>query len=129
MENNMHRILAIEDDPLMRRLLRDTFKPAGFDFLSCDTGLGGLRSAEDDKPDLIILDFNLPDIDGLEVCRRLKAGAATRHIPVVILTGEARGVAQRVSALDSGADDYLFKPISPRALTSRVRALLRPANG
>ena len=76
-------------------------------------GAGALAIAIAEKPDLIILDINLPDMNGMDVCRALKAEAKTRHIPVVMLTGEAREVVNRVEGLDIGAEDYLFKPISP----------------
>lgn len=131
----MFRILIIEDDSIMQRAIRDTLKAEGHDILISRDGEAGLVSALADKPDLIVLDVNMPGIDGLETCRRLKADGRTRHIPVIILTGEARDVAQRVEGLDLGAEDYMFKPFSPRVLAERVSSILklsfgqRPSNG
>lgn len=124
----MYRILIVEDDVMMQRVLRDTLKPEGFEVLTCGDGENALTRAPEDKPDLVILDMNLPGISGLDVCRALKANAATRHIPVLMLTGEAKEVSLRVQSLDSGADDYLFKPLGGKALLARVRSILKIAS-
>ena len=124
----MYRILIVEDDVMMQRVLRDTLKPEGFEVLVCGEGETALKLAPRDKPDLVVLDMNLPGMSGLDVCRALKANAATRHIPVLILTGEAKETSLRVESLDSGADDYLFKPLGGKALLARVRSILKIAS-
>lgn len=121
----MYRILIVEDELMLHRILREIFKPEGFDMIFCSKGQEGLEAARADRPDLIILDINLPDINGMEVCQALKSDPRTKHIPVLMLTGEAREVVSRVQGLDLGAEDYLFKPISGRVLLSRVRSILK----
>ena len=121
----MYRILAIEDDVIMQKVLRDTLQSEGYEFLVSPNGQDALKMAVTYKPDLIMLDINLPDISGMEVCRRLKTEPKTRHIPVLILTGEAREVTDRVEGLDLGAEDYLLKPVSPRVLVSRIKSILK----
>jgi len=123
----MYRILAIEDDGIMQSILRDTLKPEGFEFLLGATGQEGLDLARKERPDIILLDINLPDMSGMEVCRSLKSDAATRHIPVMMLTGQAWEVSNRVQGLELGAEDYMLKPISPRVLITRIRAILKAA--
>jgi DNA-binding response OmpR family regulator len=123
----MYRILAIEDDVIMQSILRDTIKPEGFEFLLGSTGQEGLDTARKEKPDMILLDINLPDMSGMEVCRNLKSDAATRHIPVMMLTGQAWEVSNRVQGLELGAEDYMLKPVSPRVLITRIRAILKAA--
>lgn len=120
----MDRLLIVEDDTLMQGVLRETLEGSGYEVLISGDGAAGLAKAKDARPDLILLDVNLPDQTGHEVCRALKADAATKGIPVLMLTGEARAVAQRVEGLDAGADDYLFKPVSPKVLLARVKSLL-----
>ena len=123
----MYKVLMIEDDEAMARIFRDILKPEGFETLHAPTGEEGLRAAAQERPDLILLDVNLPDANGVDICRTLKLDAATRHIPVLMLTGEAREVVQRVAGLDSGAEDYLFKPIGAKVLVARVKAILKLA--
>ncbi|HAH07858.1 MAG TPA: hypothetical protein DCM05_15265 [Elusimicrobia bacterium] len=123
----MYRILAVEDDTIMQKTLRDIIRPEGFEFFLSPTGKEGIDAALKDKPDLILLDIHLPDMNGMDVCRAIKTDARTKHIPVVMLTGQAWEVNQRVQGLECGAEDYLLKPISPRVLVSRIRAILRAA--
>ncbi|MBI5244800.1 MAG: response regulator [Elusimicrobia bacterium] len=111
----------------MQKVLRDTIKPEGFEYLFSPTGQEGIETARKEKPDLVLLDIHLPDMSGMEVCRSLKSDARTRHIPVLMLTGKAWEVSRRVQGLDLGAEDYLLKPISPRVLVSRIRAILKLA--
>ncbi|HBA60651.1 MAG TPA: hypothetical protein DCZ92_07500 [Elusimicrobia bacterium] len=125
----MYRILSVEDDPIMQKLLKDTLLLGGYEFRLSPDGRGALPLALAEKPDLILLDVNLPDMTGIEVCRKLKADPGTSHIPVLMLTGEAREVVTRVEGLDSGAEDYMFKPISPRVLLARISSLLKPQAG
>ncbi|MFA5139267.1 MAG: response regulator transcription factor [Elusimicrobiota bacterium] len=117
----------IEDDPLVQRALRDVMRPEGFEVFLAGDAATGLSMAASDKPDLIVLDVNLPDRNGIEVCGELKSSPTTRHIPVVVMTGEAREVSMKVRGLEAGAEDYLLKPVSPAVLVSRIRALLKTA--
>jgi two-component system response regulator MprA len=117
----MTDILVIEDDDAISDLLRRGLTYEGYKVWVAQDGTSGLRMARDNPPDLVVLDLMLPGLDGLEVCRRLRAADDT---PILVLT--ARGTVQdRISGLDSGADDYMVKPFSIDELLARVRALLR----
>lgn len=118
------RILAIEDDAGVCRLLRHSLAREDFDLQIVHTGEEGLNATSQTPPSLVLLDLGLPDIDGLEVCRRLKSEPETRHLPIVILTGKGEE-ADVVSGLEMGADDYITKPFRPRILNARIRAVLR----
>jgi DNA-binding response OmpR family regulator len=121
----MYRIGLVEDDVLMQKMLSSALKSAEFECVLCPTGASALERLPKERPDLILLDVNLPDIDGHEVCRRLKVDEHSRDTPIIMLTGEARALEQRVRGLELGADDYLFKPISPKVLIARIRAVLQ----
>ncbi len=123
----MYRILSVEDDPMMQKLLQTALVAAGYEFRLSEDGRSALAVALSEKPDLILLDVNLPDMTGIEICRALKAEPKTRHIPVLMLTGEAREIVTRVEGLDVGAEDYMFKPISPRVLIARISSILKQA--
>ncbi|MGI8968411.1 MAG: response regulator transcription factor [Chloroflexota bacterium] len=117
----MTDILVIEDDDAISDLLRRGLTYEGYQVMVAQDGTAGLRMARDLPPDLVVLDLMLPGLDGLEVCRRLRAAD---DVPILVLT--ARGtVSDRISGLDSGADDYMVKPFSVDELLARVRALLR----
>jgi len=114
-------ILVIEDDDAISDLLRRGLTYEGYKVAVAQDGITGLRMARDTPPDLVVLDLMLPGLDGVEVCRRLRAAD---DVPILVLT--ARGtVSDRISGLDSGADDYMVKPFSIDELLARVRALLR----
>ena len=117
-------ILIVEDEEDVLELERYNLDKAGYAIHTAMTGEEGLDKARTIKPDLLLLDLMLPAIDGLEVCRRLKADAATRDIPVVMLTAKGEE-ADIVTGLEMGADDYITKPFSPRILLARVKAVLR----
>ncbi len=115
------RILVIEDESKIADFLRRGLTYEGFQVDVRFDGEAGLKAARDNPPDLVILDVMLPGIDGIEVCRRLRAGGP---VPVLMLTAKD-SVADKVKGLDSGADDYMVKPFSFDELIARVRALLR----
>lgn len=118
------RILTIEDEPDIVTVVEYNLSREGFDVITAADGEAGLRTAARERPDLVLLDLLLPGIDGLEICRQLKLDAATRAIPVIMVTskGEESDV---VLGLGMGADDYVVKPFSPKELVARVRAVLR----
>ncbi|MHB8618178.1 MAG: response regulator transcription factor [Chloroflexota bacterium] len=122
-----HRILIVDDEDSIRDFLRLGLRREGFDVLTSGNGLGGLSSAETQRPDLIILDVMLPLLDGLEVCRRLRSVFRTAGVPILMLTARD-DVDDRVAGLNAGADDYLVKPFALKELVARVRALLRRQN-
>lgn len=117
-------ILVIEDDEALSTLLQYNLEKAGFQLLMARDGEEGLLSAEERKPDLILLDWMLPKISGIEVCRRFRTIPATQNTPIIMLT--ARGEEpDRIRGLDTGADDYVTKPFSMTELVARIRAVLR----
>ena len=117
------RILIIEDDEAILRFLRRGLAYEGYQVDTAVDGHSGLALARDNPPDLVVLDIMLPGIDGLEVCRRLRAGGP---VPILILTAKD-SVNDRVMGLDVGADDYMVKPFNLDELLARIRALLRRA--
>jgi DNA-binding response OmpR family regulator len=117
-------ILAIDDEKDLLELVRYNLDKEGFDVIVTTDGPSGLEVARAHHPDLIILDLMMPGMDGLEVCKRLRADARTARIPLVMLTARATE-ADRVVGLELGADDYIVKPFSPRELVARVKAVLR----
>jgi DNA-binding response OmpR family regulator len=118
-------ILVVDDEPKIVRLARDYLEKNGFRVVSAGDGQSALAMARRTKPDLIILDLMLPNLDGREVCRILRRES---DVPIIMLTALSEEVDQ-VSGLELGADDYITKPFSPRALVARVRALLRRTRG
>lgn len=119
-------IMVVEDEEDILELISYNLQKEGFRINGLDSGEKALAAIKAELPDLIILDLMLPGIDGFEVCRRLKQDAASRHIPLVMLTakGEETDI---VAGLELGADDYLTKPFSPGILLARLRAILRRA--
>ncbi|MBI1387598.1 MAG: response regulator [bacterium] len=118
----MPRILIVEDEPDMRRGLQDNLEFDNYDVVTTSNGIEGLRLAQKEEFDLILLDLMLPGMDGIDVCRKLKEAGSTT--PIIMLT--ARGSeADRVEGLEIGADDYITKPFSLRELMARIRAILR----
>lgn len=114
-------ILVIEDEQKIADFLRRGLTYEGFHVEVCLDGESGLKAARDNPPDLVVLDWMLPGLDGLEVCRRLRAAGT---VPILMLTAKD-SVTDRVKGLDSGADDYVVKPFAFEELIARVRALLR----
>ncbi len=120
------KVLAVDDDLELLRLIAFTLRQSGYLVLEAQDGLQALAIADKERPDLVLLDVNLPRIDGFEVLERLRSAGST--VPVLMLTVRSSEEDQ-VKGLDLGADDYLTKPFSPRTLLARVRALLRRAGG
>jgi DNA-binding response OmpR family regulator len=119
------RILVVEDEVDIADLIKHTFERSGEARVDIVTsGDAAVKAITDSQPDLVILDLNLPSIDGTEVCRLVKARPATASVPIIMLTART-GESDRVSGLDLGADDYVTKPFSLRELAARVRAVLR----
>jgi len=119
------RILIVEDEnDVVDLLVLNLRKADGFLISKAGDGATGLAKARAEKPDFIILDLMLPKIPGLEVCKILKSEAATRHIPILMLTARAEEI-DRVVGLECGADDYVTKPFSPREIILRIKAILR----
>jgi len=117
-------ILVVDDEQAILELVRYNLAKRGYRVLLAETGESALLLGKNDLPDLILLDLMLPGIDGLDVCRQLKANPRTQHIPVLLLT--ARGQEEDIAmGMEMGADDYITKPFSPKVLISRIRAALR----
>jgi two-component system cell cycle response regulator DivK len=117
------RILVIEDTEDNRRILRDLLTNAGFDLIEAVDGEKGVATALDVKPDLILMDIQLPIIDGYEVTRRIKANPATQHIPIIAVTSYAMS-GDEAKARAAGCDGYIAKPFSPRQILATVRSFL-----
>ncbi len=121
----MKRILLVEDDADIAQILkRNLEREAGFAVAVEPDGRSALRAALREPPDVVLLDLNLPGMDGLEVCRRLRETPETCRVPILMLTARVEE-ADRVRGLDLGADDYITKPFSTREVAARVRAVLR----
>lgn len=117
-------ILLVEDEPGIQELLKLNLGQAGHQVVATDDAEGALQYLKNTLPDVILLDWMLPGMSGIDLCRRLRADKRYQPVPIIMLT--ARGEEQdRVAGLDTGADDYITKPFSPRELVSRIRAVLR----
>ena len=119
------KILIVDDDPRLRDLVALALQRAGYAVITATDGQRALMHAAREAPDLIVLDVGLPELDGFEVCRRIRAHS---QVPVLFLTARDDEI-DRVLGLELGADDYVTKPFSPRELVARVRAILKRTNG
>jgi len=119
----MKRILAVDDQPQIVRLIQVNLQKAGFEVLTAFDGEEGLRKVHEEKPDLVILDVIMPKRDGFEVLREIKSNAETRHLPVIMLTVKAQD-ADIFEGLKEGAELYLPKPFHPTELVSLVQRVL-----
>jgi CheY-like chemotaxis protein len=121
--DNRHRILYIEDNFQNRRLVKRLLTKKGYEIIEAEDGLQGIAVAAREKPNLILMDINLPGIDGMEATSRLKSSPDLAHIPIVAVTAQAmRGDRERIMA--SGCDDYLQKPIDNEQLVNTVRKFI-----
>jgi two-component system, OmpR family, phosphate regulon response regulator PhoB len=117
-------VLVIEDERSLVEVLTYNLKKEGFEVVSATDGQDGLRRAQTALPDLVVLDLMLPVIEGLEVCRQLRAGSRTREIPILMLTARSEEV-DEIVGFQMGADDYVTKPFKIKPLIQRIKALLR----
>jgi len=118
------RILAVDDEEDILELVRFNLDREGYQVICASSGNDCLKTAQSERPDLLVLDLMLPDIDGLEITKILKNDPRTKDIPIVMLTAKGEE-ADIVTGLELGADDYMTKPFSPRILVARVKAVLR----
>ena len=123
------RILVVEDDPELASLSMGVLERAGYEVFVAHTGAEGLRISREKLPDLTILDFELPDMDAIEVLDLLREGAARTPSPVLILTGARHGVSDQVRGLEHGATDYLAKGVDRAIFLARIQAALREHQG
>ncbi|MGA8785443.1 MAG: response regulator transcription factor [Polaromonas sp.] len=123
------QLLMIEDDTRLAAMVGEYLRQSGYGFTHAADGASGLAALQASPPDLVILDLMLPDMDGLEVCRRIKgSGSESAHTAVLMLTAKGDPM-DRIVGLEIGADDYLPKPFEPRELLARIRAVLRRGAG
>lgn len=115
------KILIVDDDPQIRDVLAIALERAGYSVIAAHDGQVGLLRALRDAPDLVVLDIGLPELDGLEVCRRIRAKS---QVPILFLTAHD-GEVDRILGLELGADDYVTKPFSPRELVARIKAIMK----
>ena len=125
---NNTKILIVDDDPDIVELIRYNTTNAGYQVFMANDGLAALAVAEEERPDLILLDIMMPKMDGVEVCQRLRADEKFDNTIIAFLTARSEDYSQ-VAALDYGGDDYITKPILPKVLMSRIKALLRRRPG
>ena len=117
-------VLVVEDEPAIQELIAYNLKQAGHQPLRADSAEQALRLVQDALPDLVLLDWMLPGLSGIEFARRLRSDKRTKTIPIIMLTARAEEQ-DKLTGLDMGADDYITKPFSPRELAARVKAVLR----
>ncbi|MEY4203297.1 MAG: hypothetical protein RL013_1000 [Bacteroidota bacterium] len=120
----LKKILIVDDEPDILEFLKYNLKREGYDVVTAPDGKQAITVATAEKPDLIILDIMMPEMDGVEACGRLRSMKEFHHTPIAFLTARDEDFSQ-IAALDSGGDDYITKPIKPRVLISRIQALLR----
>lgn len=123
-QHNQPTVLLVEDEPSQREVLAYNLEAEGFRVVQAENGEDGLVLVDEEAPDIIILDWMMPRVSGIEVCRRLKMRAETRSIPIIMLSARAEEV-DKVRGLETGADDYVIKPYSVLELMARARAQLR----
>jgi two-component system, cell cycle response regulator DivK len=117
------RVLVIEDHEENRRIVGYLLASAGIEMIEAVTGEGGVAAAEKERPDLILMDIQLPGLDGYEATRRIKANPALRHIPIIVVTSYALS-GDDVKAFEAGCDAYVTKPFVPRELLAKIREYL-----
>ena len=121
---NLPRVLIVEDNWEVRELLHVILSGKGFDVMEVETGQAAIDFCEDHPPDVVVLDLTLPDLDGLEVCKKVKTFPQMDGVPIIMCTART-DVEQKIIGLETGADDYLTKPFDPAELVARIKVLLR----
>lgn len=119
------KILLVDDDPDILEICRDYLKASAFDVVTAKDGVQGLAAARREKPDLIVLDWMMPEMDGLELCKSIRRES---NVPIIMLTARVEET-DKLIGLELGADDYITKPFSPRELVARVKVVLRRVGG
>jgi two-component system, OmpR family, alkaline phosphatase synthesis response regulator PhoP len=119
------KILLVDDEPEILEICRDYLKASGYDVVTAKDGREGLSTFRREKPDLIVLDLMMPEMDGLDVCRAIRRES---NVPIIMLTARVEET-DKLIGLEIGADDYITKPFSPRELVARVRVVLRRVSG
>lgn len=118
------RILIVDDEEDIRDVLKLTLSTEDYEVIEAADGNEALHLARNKSPDLVILDYSIPYLDGREVCRRLKKDILLRHLPIIMLTGKGE-ITDKVQGIDAGADDYIVKPFEPAELLARIRMIIR----
>ncbi|MFA5411636.1 MAG: response regulator [Candidatus Omnitrophota bacterium] len=118
------KILVVDDDPDIRDILKLTLAEENYEVFEAEDGEEALKAIAAKPPDLVLLDYRIPKIDGREVCRRIKKDLLLRHLPIIMVTGKG-DISDKVGGLDAGADDYIVKPFEPKELLARIRMILR----
>ena len=118
------RILIVDDDPDIRDVLKLTLSEENYEIIEACDGEEALKIIRATQPDLILLDYKIPKVDGREVCRQIKKDLLLRHLPIIMVTGKG-DISDKVDGIDAGADDYVVKPFEPKELLARIRMILR----
>ena len=118
------KVLIIDDDPLITQVIKDILKKAGFATFILNEPGEAIKVVRDLRPDIIVVDRIMPDLDGCSLCRQLRENHFTSHLPILMLTSRT-GTEDKIAGLEAGADDYLCKPFEPLELIARIRALIR----
>lgn len=118
------RILIVDDEPDIRDILKLTLAEEDYEIIEAQDGQEAIKAAQSKSPDLIIMDYKMPYLDGREACRRLKKDILLRHLPIIMLTGKG-DITDKVEGIDAGADDYIVKPFEPKELLARIRMIIR----
>lgn len=121
----MYKMLVIDDDHIMSSILSRIFTAEKYEVKNANTAEDGYKTCLKELPDIIILDVNLPDGTGLDLCRRMKENPRIKHIPVILLTGDATSIDNKVQGLENGAEDYVLKPFITDELVARVSGILK----
>jgi diguanylate cyclase (GGDEF)-like protein len=118
------KILVVDDDPDIRDILKLTLAEENYEVFEAADGEAALKAIQTKSPDLVLLDYKIPKIDGRQVCRLVKKDLLLRHLPIIMVTGKG-DISDKVGGIDAGADDYVVKPFEPKELLARIRMILR----
>jgi len=122
------KILVVEDDPISQRLMVETLQRGHYEVITASNGLEGVKKAQREGPDLVVLDVMLPGIDGFEICYRLRASSQTAQLPILMVSAKSDQI-DKETGLKVGADDYMTKPILPKEVLDKIGALLAKKSG